>query len=139
MHSKIDHVGIVVGDLAESIDYFRKHFGLTVGRTVDVPGRMRAAFLSWGEVSLELIEVAGGQRPLGVDHLALAVPDLDEAIADVRSTGMATTTAEAVVLAGRRTIFVEPGGVVPFRFQLVESDSVAERAEDAENDDGGAS
>jgi hypothetical protein len=57
-----------------------RSFRLSLGKTVDQPERqLRTAFMAWGEVSVELIEIAGRQRQTAV-HLGIGVTDLDEAI-----------------------------------------------------------
>jgi methylmalonyl-CoA/ethylmalonyl-CoA epimerase len=132
--SQIDHVGVMVEDLDESVRFLENAFGLAVSTSSSVEpsdGSMRARFLQWGPVSIELVELAAGplrEERLGsaqarIDHIALAVEDIDKALPELRDAGMQTTTDEPWELGGRRIAFVRPesaGGVI---YQLIESES----------------
>ena len=125
VQSRVDHIGIVVGDLQAAIDHLERCFGLSVASSLEVPERgVHAAFVPWGDISLELIEIDGRPFEPGFHHLAVGVDSLDEAITAVRERGHVTTTDEPVTLAGRRTIFVEPGPSSAFRMQLVDQSDV---------------
>jgi catechol 2,3-dioxygenase-like lactoylglutathione lyase family enzyme len=85
----LDHVGVVVADLDAAEEFVVRVFGLSVAKRVELPElALRAVFFSAGDAMIELLEVtdpeARRQRlPDGtqanVEHIALKVPDLDEA------------------------------------------------------------
>jgi methylmalonyl-CoA/ethylmalonyl-CoA epimerase len=121
MHSRVDHFGVLVADLDAAIQQLEHGFGLKVNTTTDEPDRgLRAAFLPWGDVSIELFQVTGRPGEPGFHHLALLVDDLDEAIGVVRERGMVTVTDEPQMLGGRRAILVAPADGVGIRVQLLE-------------------
>ena len=100
--ARIDHIGIVVDDLTDAKRFLTEALGLTLDRELDLTERqIRAAFLSYGDVSLEFIEVdepAARRQRLGdgamarVEHIAIEVDDLEESIARLRGFGVRTTT-----------------------------------------------
>lgn len=126
MESHIDHVGIRVVDLDAAVARFGEVFGLTVDTKVEMPERgLRSAFLRWGDVSLELLEIDRPGDPFQAEvdsrhHIGLGVVDLDAAIRAVADAGVGTVTPEPIVLAGRRTIFLDPATFADVRLQLVE-------------------
>src|SRR5260221_13986792 len=103
----VEHIGVEVHDLDELVSFLERAFGLTVERSVTIPGRLRAAFLRGGDVTVELIErdgAARGRPPARIDHLAIRVGDLDAEVARIHAAGVATETETAVELGGRRSI-----------------------------------
>jgi catechol 2,3-dioxygenase-like lactoylglutathione lyase family enzyme len=117
----IEHVGIDVHDLDEIVGFLEQTFGLTVARAVTIPDRLRAAFIPWGDVTIELIERVGDARanpPARVDHLAVCVDDLNAEVERLHAAGITTETPEPTALGGRPTIFVD-GAAHGIRLQFV--------------------
>ena len=92
----LHHVGATVRDLDASIAWYREAFGFEPLSTYGWPG-VRAAFVGRGDIRIELFEVEDAapmtedrRRPDtnlrigGIGHLALAVADLEAAVADLR-------------------------------------------------------
>jgi catechol 2,3-dioxygenase-like lactoylglutathione lyase family enzyme len=118
---EIEHVGVEVDDLDAIVGFLESTFGLAVDRRVDIPHRLRAAFLHWGGLTVELIERAGaarGKPPARIDHLAVRVDDLQAEAERLRAAGVSTETPAVVELGGRPTIFVD-GSAHGIRLQLV--------------------
>ena len=106
----VEHVGIDVHDLDAIVGFLEQAFGVTPARAVTIPDRLRAVFIPWGDVTIELIERVGTARadpPARIDHLAIRVDDLDAEVDRLHAAGVATETAEVSELGGRRTIFVD--------------------------------
>jgi catechol 2,3-dioxygenase-like lactoylglutathione lyase family enzyme len=95
-----DHVGLSVADLDTQRRFYAEAFGLQEENYVEIPQpRTRIAFLrSATGLGIELVERAGstqydvsnaleGARLQSYFHLALAVPDLDDAIATAVGAG----------------------------------------------------
>lgn len=55
---RVDHIGVVVDDLAEAADLLSRGFGLSLGTTLE-RDQLRAQFYRCGDVSIELIEIVG--------------------------------------------------------------------------------
>ena len=86
MITKIDHLGIAVHSLDESIPYYEKTLGLACAHREEVPSqKVRTAFFNVGEVHLELLEPTSPDSPIakflekngeGVHHVAFASNDI---------------------------------------------------------------
>ena len=98
MKAIIDHVGIAVGDLGRSLEFFRDALGLELDASENVPSqRVRAHFLHAGDATVELIEPTTEDSPVarfvakrgpGLHHLALRVDDIVAALAELRGKGV---------------------------------------------------
>ncbi len=98
MKATIDHIGIAVGDLGESLSFFRDALGLELDEPEDVPAqRVRAHFLQAGEAAIELVEPTADDSPIakfiarrgaGIHHLALRVDDIVAALAELKAKGV---------------------------------------------------
>src|SRR5205823_8631472 len=123
---RIHHVGVAVADLEAAITLYTTAFGaeLTHGAANEKDG-LTAAFLRAGEAEVELLQPLREDTPVGkilarrgpgLHHIAVAVPDIDKAIADARAEGMEMIDQEPRIgLHGTRIAFVHPksvGGVL---------------------------
>ena len=93
---KIDHLGIAVPDLDEAVRAYEA-LGFAVETTHDVPTeKVRAAFLPVGESRLELLEPTDPssviarflEKRSGLHHVCVLVPDIEKALADLKSRGV---------------------------------------------------
>jgi len=94
---KLDHVGIVVANLSETIDRWQPLLGAPTSPPEEVTGSgVRVAFFAAGETHLEFVEPSGPQSPVsrfldsrkgGLHHIAFAVPNVDAALAEVAARG----------------------------------------------------
>jgi methylmalonyl-CoA epimerase len=96
---KIDHIGIVVSDLAAALGTYERNFGFKAdaSRGGDVPALgIRNAFVPVGESDLEFIQATGSEGPVakfaqergeGTFMLSLEVDDLGAAVEHLRSLG----------------------------------------------------
>ncbi len=86
MIQQIDHLGIAVRNLDESIEYYEKAFGLDChGREEVASQKVKTAFFEVGEVHLELLEPTSADSPIakflekngeGIHHIAFRVDDV---------------------------------------------------------------
>ena len=94
----IEHIGIAVKNLEESIEYWEKVFGLKCYSTEEVKEqRVRTAFFMIGQTKIELLESTDPEGPIGkfiekkgegFHHLALAVKGIEAALAETESKGI---------------------------------------------------
>lgn len=93
---KIDHLGIAVPDLDEAVRAYEA-LGFAVESTHDVPTeKVRAAFLPVGESRLELLEPTDPssviarflEKRSGLHHVCVLVPDIEKALAELKSRGV---------------------------------------------------
>ncbi len=86
MITKIDHLGIAVRSLDESITYYEDVLGLTCeGREEVESQKVRTAFFAVGDVHIELLEPTAEDSPIakflekngpGIHHIAFATDDI---------------------------------------------------------------
>lgn len=94
------HVGIVVQDLEASIAWYGRHLGFERITEYAIPGA-RVTFVKSGAMQLEFFQTEGA-APMsadraqaatnlklgGINHLAIAVDDLDTAVVELRDAGV---------------------------------------------------
>ena len=115
----IDHLGIAVQDLEQTLAFFRDVLGLHVDAPEEVASqRVRAHFLHLGPSSLELLEATAPDSPIarfvdkrgpGMHHVALRVEDIDAALAYLAGRGVRLVDTVARPGAeGARVAFIHP-------------------------------
>ncbi|HKK10076.1 MAG TPA: methylmalonyl-CoA epimerase [Bacteroidales bacterium] len=94
----IEHIGIAVQSLDESIPYYEKVLGLkcyAVEEVVDQ--KVKTAFFKVGGTKIELLEPTADDSPIakylekkgpGIHHLAFAMDDVDQALEDAEQNGV---------------------------------------------------
>ncbi len=98
MFTQIDHIGIVVHSLDESLKTYCDQLGFTLLERVAIPEQLvEAAFLDAGNGTIELIaptdSTSGTARYLqnrgeGTHHICFAVADIEAAFAQLRAQGV---------------------------------------------------
>jgi lactoylglutathione lyase len=122
------HTMIRVGNLDRSIHFYTNLLGMKLLRRTDYPeGRFTLAFVGYGEeTSNTVIELTfnwdTGSYDLGggFGHLALGVPDIYKACADLETAGAKITRAPGPMKHGSTVIaFVEdPDG---YKIELIQA------------------
>ena len=97
MLKKIDHIGVAVASLEETMPFYRDHLGMAVkGVEEVVEQKVRVAFLEIGESKIELLEPTSEESPVakfleksgpGIHHIAYQVDDIEAAIRKLESDG----------------------------------------------------
>jgi len=122
---KINHVAIVVGDVDESLKFWRDAMGIELHHIEDVPSqKSMVAFLPVGESEVELVKPTSedsgvakflAERGGGMHHLCFEVDDIVGMMAQLKEKGVRLINEEPQVLPGRKMAFVHPkstGGVL---------------------------
>jgi len=96
--SHIEHIGIAVNSLDEAIPYYENVLGLKCYAIEEVTDqKVKTAFFMVGQTKIELLESTDPEGPIGkfiekkgpgVHHLAFAVDNVNEALADVAGKGV---------------------------------------------------
>jgi len=96
--SHIEHIGIAVSNLQESIDYYEKVLGLSCYAIEEIKDqKVKTAFFQVGDTKIELLESTDPEGPIGkfiekkgpgIHHLAFAVADVNQALKDVEENGV---------------------------------------------------
>jgi methylmalonyl-CoA/ethylmalonyl-CoA epimerase len=94
----IEHIGIAVSSLEESIPYYEKVLGLECYAIEEVADqKVRTAFFKVGETKIELLESTDPEGPIGkfiekkgpgVHHLAFAMDQVGEALKQAADLGV---------------------------------------------------
>jgi methylmalonyl-CoA/ethylmalonyl-CoA epimerase len=96
MLRQIDHIGIAVQSLDDTVAFYRDVMGLEVSAT-EIFNGMKIAFLRIGDSELELLEdltpdgaIARhvAKRGEGLQHVAYRVDNIEQALAEMRAKGL---------------------------------------------------
>jgi LAO/AO transport system kinase len=122
--ASIDHLGIAVQSLEESIRFYES-LGLAVAHRESVATeRVEVAMLPVGESRIELLQASSPDSPVakflekrgpGLHHVALRVPDLNAAVAGLKARGARLLNEPRAGAGGHIYVFVHPastGGVL---------------------------
>ncbi len=96
--SHIEHIGIAVKNLEESIKYYENVLGLKCYAVEEVKDqKVKTAFFMVGQTKIELLESTDPEGPIGkfiekkgegIHHLAFAVDNVAEALAETEQKGI---------------------------------------------------
>lgn len=94
----IEHIGIAVSNLNESIKYYQEVLGLECYAVEEVKDqKVKTAFFKIGDTKIELLESTDPEGPVGkfiekkgqgVHHIAFAMPDVNQALKDAEDKGI---------------------------------------------------
>lgn len=92
--SHIEHIGIAVKNLDESIKFYEKVFGLKCYAIEEVSEqKVKTAFFLVGQTKIELLESTSPDGPIGkfiekkgegIHHIAFAVKDLQKSLDEIK-------------------------------------------------------
>lgn len=128
---RVDHVGIAVADIDDADAFFQEVLGLEKEREelVEEQG-INAHLFPVGGSKLEVLESVDPDGPVaryleehgpGIHHLAVEVPDVDEAIATMRERGVEMIDEEPRIGVGdHRIAFCHPRDTQGVLLELVE-------------------
>jgi len=120
----IDHLGIAVNNLAESIAFYES-LGLAVAHRETIRAeKVDVAMLPAGDARMELLQPTSPDSPIakflekrgpGLHHVALRVPDLNAAVSRLKAGGARLLNEPRAGAGGHTYVFVHPastGGVL---------------------------
>jgi methylmalonyl-CoA/ethylmalonyl-CoA epimerase len=94
----IEHIGIAVNNLEESINYYENTFGMKCYKVEEVTDqKVKTAFFQIGQTKIELLESTSPEGPIakfiekkgeGIHHLAFAVNGLANVLPEVEAKGV---------------------------------------------------
>ena len=120
MLQRIDHLGIAVRSLEDSIPYYEKALGLKCERIEEVASqKVRTAFFHVGETHLELLEPTSPDSPIakfleknphgGIHHVAFATDHIQNQLAQAKDAGCQLINETPVDGAGGKLVaFLHP-------------------------------
>lgn len=94
----IEHIGIAVKNLENSIKYYEEVLGLTCYKVEEVQDqKVKTAFFKVGETKIELLESTAPDGPIGkfvekkgegIHHIAFAVNNIEQSLKTVEEKGV---------------------------------------------------
>ena len=131
--SKVDHIGIAVNNLDETIRLYEDVLGIRcTGTEVVEEQKVKVAFFPVGDTELEFMESTTDDGPVakfiqgnngrgGIQHIALCVPDISAAIEEMQSKGMRMIdTAPRYGAGGASIAFCHPKSTSDILIELCE-------------------
>ena len=98
MISKVDHIGIAVNNLEETLKVYEEVLGFKLhGTEVVEEQKVKVAFLPIGDTEIELLEATSPDSPIakfieakgqGVQHIAFKVDNIEKALEEMKEKGM---------------------------------------------------
>ena len=91
---RVDHVGIAVKNLDESVKFYESLGFKATGYEVVAEQKVKVAFLPCGDSELELLESTEPDGPIarfiekngpGIQHIAIRVDDIDKALEELKA------------------------------------------------------
>ena len=93
--SHIEHIGIAVRSIDDHLPYYENVLGLKCYNIEEVADqKVKTAFFKVGQTKIELLEATSEESPItkfiekkgeGIHHIAFAVPDVTQALAEVEA------------------------------------------------------
>lgn len=130
---RVDHLGIAVNNLEETLKFYEDVLGLKCeGTEVVEDQKVKVAFLPVGDTELELLESTCEDGPIakfiaknggrgGIQHVAVRVDDIEKAIEDVKEKGYKMIDEKPRYGAGNAKIaFCHPKGTDGVLLELSE-------------------
>ncbi|RJS59626.1 methylmalonyl-CoA epimerase [Bacillus sp. PK3_68] len=96
--NRVDHIGIAVSSLEETLRFYTEQLGLTLIKTEEVLSeQVRVAFIDAGNVKFELLEPMSSEstvakfiekRGQGIHHVAFKVKNIEKRIQEIKENGI---------------------------------------------------
>ena len=129
---RLDHVGIVVHSIDESLETYRDQLGFTLLERVTIEEQLvEAAFLDGGNSTIELIaptDTESGtakylaKRGEGTHHVCYEVDDLEAALAQLREAGVRLIDESPRRGVHGRVAFIHPKATHGTMVELLEKE-----------------
>lgn len=98
MVGKVDHIGIAVKDLDETLKFYEGILGIkSVSTEVVEEQKVKVAFLPIGDTEIELLQSTEEDGPIakfiekrgeGIQHIAYRVEDIEKSIEELKEKGI---------------------------------------------------
>lgn len=131
MLDKIDHLGVAVKSIDESLTFYRDILGIVPTGVEEVPSQqVRVAFLPVGESNIELLESTTEDGPIarhiekrgeGIAHVAFRVDNIESAIKKLQEQGVRLLSETPQPGAhGAKIVFIHPKAANGILIELCE-------------------
>jgi methylmalonyl-CoA/ethylmalonyl-CoA epimerase len=127
---KVDHIGIVVRDIAAALKVYQDALGLPLRETKELADQeVIVAFLPIGESNIELVQPTSDdsgvaryldKRGEGIHHICIEVEDIEAALARLEEHNVQLIDQTPRQGAHGRVAFVHPKGAHGVLVELIE-------------------
>jgi LAO/AO transport system kinase len=127
---RVDHIGIAVRSLAESLPFYTEQMGMKLlGRETVAQEKVHVAMLSAGPSRIELLEPAAPdstiarfleKRGPGIHHVAMLVADLPGVVQRLEAGGAKLLGAPQRGAGGHLYVFVHPGSAGGVLWEIIQ-------------------
>ncbi|MBS4199596.1 methylmalonyl-CoA epimerase [Bacillus sp. FJAT-49732] len=138
---KVDHIGIAVRSLKETLPFYENILGFTCTAIENVPSEhVNVAFLDASNVRIELLEATSSnssiakfieKRGEGIHHLALKVDSIEKRISDLKKNGIQMLNdVPKEGAAGAMIAFIHPKSTHGVLYEICEKKPLKENDSD---------
>jgi len=131
MISKVDHIGIAVANLDETLRFYREILGLKVWKTeTNAEQKVKVAFLPIGDTEFELLESTDPEGPIarfikskgeGIQHIAFRTDNIEKALLHLKGNGIRLLNEKPHHgVGGSKILFLHPKSAYGVLVGLVE-------------------
>ncbi|MFW6262626.1 MAG: methylmalonyl-CoA epimerase [Thermotogota bacterium] len=131
--TKIDHVGIAVKSIDESLKLYNDVLGMNFKGIEELNDRaIKTAFIQTGDSMIELLEPTSEKSTIakflekkgqGIHHIALQVENIEKTMESLKEKGYKLLSAEPEKGAhGTKVVFLHPKSANGVLLELVEAD-----------------
>ena len=86
---RLNHVAISVTDVGDAVKYYSEKLGFReVVRNTNPQGQLMSAYIQVSRDTFLELQQANAQRPVGLNHFGLEVPDIKSAVGAFRQRGL---------------------------------------------------
>lgn len=115
---KVNHVGIYVKDLQESVDYFTKTLGMRQGFIMgNRNGNPGTYYIQVSKDTFLELAQSGPDRPVGINHVGFETANMKDTAAELTKRGIKYPEVTAVGSGAPHTSITDPNGV---RLEILE-------------------
>jgi methylmalonyl-CoA/ethylmalonyl-CoA epimerase len=138
MMKNVDHIGIAVTNMDESVAYYTEVLGLKLLKIEEVPSqRVKVAFIDAGNVKIELLEPTSEESTIhgfiqkkgqGIHHVAFGVTSIEERMVELRDKGVRLLSDGPLPGAGGAQVaFVHPKDSFGVLYELCDKSGKGEQ------------
>ncbi|WP_071460059.1 methylmalonyl-CoA epimerase [Bacillus massilinigeriensis] len=131
MINKVDHIGVAVKSLEQSLPFYTDVLQLELAGVENVESqKVRVAFIKVGETKIELLEPTDQESPVakfiekrgeGIHHVALGVESIEDRIKEISEKGIFMIHDTPKTGAGNALVaFMHPKSTGSVLFELCE-------------------
>ena len=115
---RVNHVGIYVKNLQESVDFYTRTLGMREGFVMrDKSGNPTTMYVQVDKYTFLELAQANADRPVGINHVGFQTENISDTVAELRKRGITVTQPTSVGSGAPHTSISYPNGV---RLEMLE-------------------